>query len=254
MGILGIENRTENFKTAKTFAPFLVDDSVSAEPKLRLAKKLGEPDSPDVTLFFYPVRDYLVSESGGKASGSQYDANVELIRGKAYRVYRKLFGPKGETCDLEGSVRKYWTDRDASKNINPQNYSAAPERKEKLFSNMRRTEVDIVLTTDKRVYIGEAKYESRFDSDGDNVLVHQLIRQYVVARVMVEIHPEWKGKEIIPFIVCETGTKKRIFDSLDSPNQNGRFLQVRFMIEEMKVLKPGNILTWKDIKDIAKGQ
>ena len=39
--ILGIKNRTENWKTARYFAPFFEDEAA----RLSLAKKLGAPDS-----------------------------------------------------------------------------------------------------------------------------------------------------------------------------------------------------------------
>ena len=40
MGILEIKNRTENWKTARTFAPFFADENL----RLKLAHKLGEPE------------------------------------------------------------------------------------------------------------------------------------------------------------------------------------------------------------------
>ena len=43
--------------------------------------------------------------------------------------------------------------------------------------------IDIVLETTDRLFIGEAKLESTLGSDSDHVLVHQLIRQYVMAHL-----------------------------------------------------------------------
>ena len=58
MGILGIRNRTENWKTVEHFH-CLGDDA-----KIRIAQKLGEPeDTPpekiNIELFWYGMRDYI---------------------------------------------------------------------------------------------------------------------------------------------------------------------------------------------------
>ena len=55
-----IENRTENWKTAREFAPLFRDCNL----RLELAKKLGEPNGtqPDqvrLELFWKGMRDYL---------------------------------------------------------------------------------------------------------------------------------------------------------------------------------------------------
>ena len=60
MGILGIKNRTENWKTAQTFAPFFSDENL----RLGLVRKLGEPletepDDVQLELFWKGIRDYM---------------------------------------------------------------------------------------------------------------------------------------------------------------------------------------------------
>ena len=62
-GILGIENRTENWKTAYYFAPFFRDDSA----RLRLTTSLGAPKSNtsndiQIELFWKGMRDYFHQE------------------------------------------------------------------------------------------------------------------------------------------------------------------------------------------------
>ena len=59
MGILGIENRTENWKTAFNFAPFIED----ANLRLKLAGRLGEPSGTppsdiSMELFWKGMRDF----------------------------------------------------------------------------------------------------------------------------------------------------------------------------------------------------
>lgn len=60
MGILEIENRTENWKTARSFAPFLKDNDL----RVNLAKRLlPNPKTPfekvHIELFWKGVRDWL---------------------------------------------------------------------------------------------------------------------------------------------------------------------------------------------------
>ena len=48
------------------------------------------------------------------------------------------------------------------------------------MNSLLGTEVDVVLETPKHLFIGEVKHESTFEADGKLVLVHQLMRQYVM--------------------------------------------------------------------------
>lgn len=64
MGILGIPNRTENWKTAESFAPFFEDCSARIRLVDRLLKPLGNPDRAQgnaikIELFWKGVRDYI---------------------------------------------------------------------------------------------------------------------------------------------------------------------------------------------------
>ena len=66
----------------------------------------------------------------------------------------------------------------------------------KLYNNLRETEIDVVLETPKYLFIGEAKGETDLRGNGYRVLVHQLIRQYVMARILVDRLES--GKEVVP--------------------------------------------------------
>lgn len=74
----------------------------------------------------------------------------------------------------------------------------------------------------------------RFGADGGLVLVHQLIRQYVMARILVEYLPSGFKKEVIPFVVG---------DNIDSIKKAS---QVKFMIDQ-GWLDETNILSWDEI-------
>ncbi len=167
---------------------------------------------------------------------------VNRIRPQIHDKYEELFGKEGE--NLRERVCTYWGEeiRENKDAYSPQ--YVRDLREDKLFSNVRRTEIDVVLETSSHLFIGEVKWESRLDKDKENVLVHQLIRQYVTARIAVDILGLEKPKTVVPFIVCDKGKRRESILNTD---------QVRFMIDEMKVLKPNNILTWEQIDDIAKG-
>ena len=66
--------------------------------------------------------------------------------------------------------------------------------------------IDIVLETTNRLFIGEAKLESALGSDSDHVLVHQLIRQYVMAHILLDVlvnRAVYDSREVVPFVVVE---------------------------------------------------
>ena len=56
----------------------------------------------------------------------------------------------------------------------------------KLRDNLINTEVDVVLESPDSLFIGEVKDVSDFGADSRYVLVHQLIRQYVTATILIE--------------------------------------------------------------------
>ena len=207
MGILGIANRTENWKTAQTFAPLIED----ADLRLELVRKLGEPvetlsDDVELELFWYGIRDFL----------NKRDVVDEDIKDHYTSLFR----------DLREKVEEF------PRLQTPNDWNYGVSRISKLYNNLRKTEIDVVLETPNRLFIGEAKNESKLVGDGNLVLVHQLIRQYVTSRILINLlgcH-----KEVIPFIVA---------DEVESIS-NTR--QVAFMVQQ-GWLKQENVLGWDDI-------
>ena len=109
-----------------------------------------------------------------------------------------------------------------------------------MYDNLRNTEIDIVLETPQYLFIGEAKGEMTFGADGGLVLVHQLIRQYVMAVVLVDLLVS-KGcpqKKVVPFVVGDAAKLERA-------------RQVKFM-RHQGWLEKRNILDWDKIKDLGK--
>ena len=120
------------------------------------------------------------------------------------------------------------------------NYKVSKEsgNAQNLFNNLLNTEIDIVLDSPKHLFIGEAKHEMGFGADSKLVLVHQLIRQYVMARILAEIcEPK---KTVVPFIVR------------DKKESAKRAVQVQFMLCK-GWLKKENILRWEDVERLARG-
>jgi len=104
-----------------------------------------------------------------------------------------------------------------------------------LFNNLRNTEVDVVVESPDTLFVGEAKHEMSFGANSDHFLVHQLIRQYVMATILVEISPESQGKKVIPFVVGDDFT--RLIQST----------QVTFLMSQ-GWLRAANVLTWDEIE------
>ncbi len=224
MGILGIKNRTENWKTAKTFAPFFNKPDL----RLKLVERLGEPEGTDpdevkLELFWKGMRDYI------------HGAEPKPTEATLAKMYKRMFS------DLRLHIGGFHADDGVEFDpLKEWNYSPPhPEEAQALYKNLRNTEIDIVLESKGRIYVGEAKDESGFGANGSLVLVHQLVRQYVMAKILVDLLRT--KHEVVPFIV-----RNNPKDEQKEP------AQVQFMLEQ-KWLQPENILTWKYVIDLAAG-
>ena len=167
-----------------------------------------------IELFWKGIRDYRHREGISRKDLERkvveaYDRNFSNLR-------EDVLGFQ-EFAELEGG-----------------HYVSDGERAEsRLTNNLLGTEIDVVLETPKHLFIGEVKHESTFGADGKLVLVHQLIRQYVTATILLQIAGE--HKEVIPFVVG------------DSTDYLKKTSQVRFMISQ-GWLSQANVLDWGDVK------
>lgn len=235
MSILGIEeNRTENWQTVKHF--FGLSDDAKAKAKLvrRLDPKNAEVEEIRMELFWCGMRDF--------AFFSEVDLDDKIVE-----TYEYLFG------DLREQVAR----RDYTRALNlneDRNYKVPTNEKDRsrLVSNVKKTEVDIVLDTPSRVFIGEAKYESDLGKNGSLVLVHQLIRQYVAVSILV--HLAGCEKRVVPFVVTtecnRESMKKKAQVEFMSAKEKG-------VVRGAAPLRPWfckcNVLTWSDINHIRVG-
>lgn len=212
MKILGkIENRTENWKTARIFARFF---EASALP---IARRLAEPlgatvEDARLELFWKGMRDFMaIEEEKGKGK-----AHWKKVIGKSYgERFSKLRDEVKSLGDFQ--------------NLKQNNYKMTDI--DGLYDNLYNTEVDIVIQTDRYLFIGEAKGETNLHARSDLVLVHQLVRQYVMANILVDLCES--ARRVVPFVV---GVNK---------NQQ----QVKFM-KRKGWLKERNILLWEDVENL----
>lgn len=246
-GILNIENRTENWKTSQFFSPLSKEKQLEfVEPlTLRTKKPLqtnsGSKAAPvRMELFWKGVRDYRHSLIKGKveqehAKGQRKREIAkevdECLASRFWERYKRCFKNLG--CQVS-KHKGFWP-------LVTPNYSISEDFrdeknrdiKELLYNNLRNTEMDIVFETDDHLLIGEAKYESAFGTNGKLVLVHQLIRQFVTASLLIKVQEE-REKVVVPFLIVDDEKWAKDTDQVD------------FMLCQ-KWLFEDNIRTWKDL-------
>lgn len=234
--VLCIQNRTENYKTALTFSSFMSDGCL----RKRLAIRLGEDTRTlgkdiKIELFWQGVRDWLEKCSDCEGNEKKLVKECEKILPNIRDDFIKW-----QKADLRKFGQSLITIEEEEKA-----YKVSNKHKEELVNNLRNTEIDVILETPQRIYIGEAKYTQDFGSNRDLVLIHQLIRQYIVASALSSAIG--RKKEIVPFVIFPRDKLKNWWELSE---ENSRSLtrrcpaQVRFMIEMMGMTEQ-HCLTWE---------
>ena len=222
MGILGIKNRTENWKTARTFAPFFEDKNRLASLANRLLREDNresfQPNEVRIELFWKGIRDWVHLKG---EEGMDYSSDFA-------NRFKRLFYEKSD-------LRRDIVESDLFRKLKEHNYCASP-REEALYRNLINTEIDIVMESTDHLFIGEAKHEMTFGADSELVLVHQLIRQYVTAEILADrVNPDgYPKKKVVPFVVGDDAAKLL------------KNHQVQFMVCQ-GWLKESNVLSWDNI-------
>jgi len=142
--------------------------------------------------------------------------------------------------DLRESIHSFRAETSPKKfmPLQPHNYNVAEENWEELFNNTQ-IEIDIVLESQNHLFIGEAKHEEdSFEPYGSAVLVHQLVRQYVTAKILVHLMPY--DKQVVPFVVGDSDKLARLKNTV----------QAKFMISQ-GWLDKSNVMSWKCIEKLA---
>ena len=227
MGILGIENRTENWKTVEHFYGLSDDAKVKLVTELLGEKPDVQAKDIQIELFWQGMRDYR--------DWLKKNNLPDLEAASISQIFDGLFPClKEKVANFRSQTRPY-----KFESLKPHNYDTSVENNSALLSNLTLTEIDIVIQTSKTLFIGEAKQESKLNGTGKRVLVHQLIRQYVMATLIVSIIPECQIEKVVPFVVWDSDS------SIDLKNT----VQVKFM-DEQGWLRPENILTWNYIEKL----
>jgi hypothetical protein len=220
-----IENRSENWLIAKSF----IDGN-----GLKLAEKITEQVLNNVgysldlsveieyELFWKGCRDYCDRlEKKSQNSG---------FRNRALDFYEKNFN------NLPDKIKEFNEKSNSPKlRINDDNYVVNEER---LINNLYNTEIDIVIKAGSYLLIGEVKHTQTFGADSSHVLVHQLVRQYVMASILIEELFELgilnEKCTVIPFIIA---------DENSSAKKTG---QVK-LLQHLKLLNEKNVISWKEL-------
>jgi len=221
--ILGIRNRTENWKTARTISKIISDKKCGKLASIIVGNHINhckkyKNDDVLIELFWKGYRDYYYLEKEKSGIGEK-----EIID-KTYKICDREFGTLQDDINIHKGKLKIDIERNYIFNY-----------KKDLFNNLRCTEIDVVLECDGYFLIGEAKDEESFGSNSNHILCHQLIRQFVMAKVVIEC----LGREIkiIPFIIVP--------DIVAAKNKG----QVKLM-QELGWLEEKNVLSWNMIDKI----
>ena len=176
------------------------------------------------------MRDHLKKE--GRSISGLFDCFAS--------IYLKHF------CHLREEIKQFTglkIDKDCNYDVSePYRIKLSGRDSDKLSNNLFYTEIDIVIQTPNYLIIGEAKGESSLSAKSDYVLVHQLIRQYVMTTILIELSAstqKYTKKEIVPFIVA------------DNVAELNRKRQVKFMCKK-GWLNEKNVLSWDCIDRIVK--
>ena len=151
----------------------------------RLAEMLGAtpelpPDEVRLELFWKGIRDYRYREGLSRRE----------LEGRVVESYNQNFS----------NLRRDVLASDNFWELQDDHYvSSGDSAASRLTNNLLGTEIDVVLETPNHLFIGEVKHESTLGADGKLVLVHQLIRQYVTATILLQLVGD--HKEVIPFVV-----------------------------------------------------
>lgn len=246
MHTLGYTNRSENALTSEHFQCF--DDNNNWDLVTGKLIQLGgleehPKSSTKGQIFAHPWRDYLYHEASEAKDDNQFSSLKKAHRqikqnadSRIVEIYEQEFSDlQDRVFEFERFDHKYLK---LSKSYNLKDNSL------QLCTNVHNTELDVLIADDYNVYVGEAKSEMRPNASAtERMLVHQLVRGYVVVKTWIEYRglkrPDGNAMSVVPFIVAN----KKDIQSLMGNNQ------VQFMIKRCW-LRAEHVLDWDTIKEL----
>ena len=226
--ILGISNRTENWKTAETLAPLITYQKQNHLATLIIDKvETNHPPfgSNEVVMQFFwkGFRDHWNQRSS--SSGK------EAMINETAATYNRLFP------HLRNEIIEYNVQAPHNKQLrlNETNYiwsESNTDSKKSLFENLANTEIDVVIESPGFLLIGEVKDEQTFGAASKHILTHQLMRQYVMASILLDMRGKREDYKLIPFVI----------------GNNAKATAQVACMRHLGYLSEANIITWKELK------
>jgi len=225
--MFGVENRSENWRLAKAFIDkkdnfleYKIADIVLSNCNQKISGQLS------YEFFWTGFRDYCHSVSIAKKNSA--------LGFRVVDYYQKTFS------NLLDNIHQYnITENNPKLKLNnPEiNYVVNEETKNIFLNNLYYTEVDIIIRAGSNLLIGEVKSTQTFGSNSKHVLVHQLLRQYIMVSTLVN-EKQFQEKHnciftIIPFVIANRNAE--------------RTAQVKIM-KNLGWLVRGNVLNWDFIE------
>lgn len=208
-GVDNIINRAENNLTAKVFVTLFNSVRPFKEVLTILGLEEREYRKAKIELFWKGFRDYALENKDCR------EKFLDCYRKIIPEIRNAVKGTKLHTRD------NFYTEHDP----------------DKLFNELRNTEIDVAVFTPNRICLGEAKRKEKLGFNGRNILAHQFIRQ----RVMVEILKALTGdrREVISFIICDR-SKIRSLSRMEQVKALG-------LLDGQRPL----VISWQDILALA---
>ncbi|REL27514.1 hypothetical protein DXX93_13735 [Thalassotalea euphylliae] len=224
MSIFNINNRSESWRISRQF--ILGGYGLSNKLANKVVSNVGQELSGEVELelFWTGFRDYCHSQS--------ITLENKSLLNEVGIAFEKNFSTLFEQVESFNKRNTVKLRIDSSKH----NYRLNNQSLCKLVKNLYHTEIDIVISTGNSLLVGEVKSEVSFNANSEYVLVHQLIRQYVMATILVHLL-NINGQnitQITPFVIAEKNVS--------------RSAQVRFMIDS-GWLHQSNIFDWSVLEE-----
>lgn len=223
--MLQIQNRSENWRLAKAFingGGVLLARSIS-DRVLSNSQHRSNTKDIEYELFWTGYRDYCDNVEDKLR-------NPELGN-RALHFYTEHFN------NLYENIEEYNQNNSPSLEIEREknNYTVNRETLGDFLKNLYYTEIDIVIRIENFLLIGEVKHTQTFGSKSEHVLVHQLVRQYVMASILTKELSERDNTAytVVPFIIA------------NNIERNG---QVR-LLESLGWLHRDNIIPWESIEN-----